>query len=54
MVHLQWVTDYVFHHAPLIFIPWFILIIYFAILQPHFAVGLGIALWWMLASQLRG
>jgi len=48
------VTDYVLHHAPLVFIPWLIFIIYFAIIQPHFAVGLGLALWFMLAMQLRG
>ena len=48
------VTDYVFHHAPLVFIPWFIFLIYFAFVQPHFAVGLGLALWFMLASQMRG
>jgi len=48
------VTDYVFHHARLVFIPWFIFLIYFAFVQPHFGVGLGLALWFMLASQLRG
>ena len=48
------VTDYVLHHAPLVFIPWFIFLVYFACVQPHFAVGLGLALWFMLASQLRG
>lgn len=48
------VTDYVLHHAPLVFILWFIFLIYFAFVQPHFAVGLGLALWFMLASQLRG
>ena len=48
------ITDSVFHHAPLVFIPWFIFLIYFAFVQPHFAVGLGLALWFMLASQLRG
>ena len=48
------VTDYVLHHAPLVFIPWFILLIYFAFVQPHFAVGLGLALWGMLASELSG
>jgi len=47
------ITDYVLHHAPLVFIPWFIFLIYFAFVQPHFAVGLGLALWFMLASQLR-
>ena len=48
------ITDYVFHHAPLVFIPWFIFLIYFAFVQPHFAVGLGLALWCILASQLGG
>ena len=48
------VSDYVFHHAPLVFIPWIIALIYFAFVQPHFAVGLGLALWFMLASQLQG
>jgi len=47
------VSDYVFHHAPLVFIPWSAALIYFAIIQPHFAVGLGLALWYMLALQLR-
>ena len=45
------ITDYVFHHAPLVFIPWFIFLIYFAFIQPQFAVGLGLALWFILASQ---
>jgi len=48
------VTDYVLHHAPLVFIPWTIFLIYFAIVQPHFGVGLGAALWYVLAMQLRG
>ena len=48
------VTDYVLHHAPLVFIPWCIVLILLAFVQPHFAVGLGLALWFMLASQLRG
>jgi hypothetical protein len=47
------VTDYLFHHARLVFIPWVIFLIYFALIQPHFGVGLGLALWYMLASQLR-
>ncbi len=47
------ITDYVFHHAFLVFIPWFIALIYFAIIQPHLGVGLGLALWFMLVSQLR-
>jgi len=48
------VTTYVFHHAPLVFIPWFIFIIYFAVIQPHFAVGMGFALWFMLAGHTSG
>ena len=46
------ITDYLFHHARLVFIPWFIGLIYFAIIEPHLAVGMGLALWCMLASQL--
>jgi hypothetical protein len=45
------ITDYVLHHAPLVFIPWSISLIYFASVQPHLAVGLGVALWFMLVSQ---
>lgn len=45
------VTDYVFHHARLVSIPWFVSLVYFAYLQPHFAVGMGLALWFMTASQ---
>jgi hypothetical protein len=48
------IADYVFHHAPLAFIPWIIFLIYLAFVQPHFAVGLGLALWFMLATQLKG
>ena len=48
------VTAYVFQHAPLVFIPWSIFLVYFAFVQPHYAVGLGLALWCMLASQLGG
>jgi hypothetical protein len=47
------VTDYVFHHAPRVFIVWFIFLVYFAFVEPHFAVGLGLALWGMFVSQLR-
>jgi hypothetical protein len=47
------VTDYLLHHARLVFIPWCISLIYFAIIQPHLGVGLGLALWYILASQLR-
>ena len=48
------ITDYLLHHARLVFIPWCICLIYFAIIQPHLGVGLGLALWYMLATQLRG
>ena len=48
------VTDYLLHHARLVFIPWCICLIYFALIQPHLGVGLGLALWYMLATQLRG
>ena len=48
------VSDYVFHHAPLVFIPFFISLIYFTIINPYLAVGMGLALWGMLASQLSG
>jgi hypothetical protein len=47
------VTDYLLHHARLVFIPWFIFLIYFALVQPHFAVGLGLALGFLVVSQLR-
>lgn len=47
------ITDYVLHHAPLVFIPWFICLVYFACIEPHLGVGLGVALWFMLVSQLR-
>ena len=47
------ITDYVLHHARLVFIPWFIGLIYFALTQPHFAVGLGLALGFLVVSQMR-
>jgi hypothetical protein len=48
------VTDYLLHHARLVFIPWCVSLIFFAIIEPHLGVGLGLALWFMLATQLRG
>lgn len=48
------ITDYVLHHARIVFIFWFISLIYCAFIQPHLAVGLGLALWFMLATQLQG
>lgn len=47
------VADYVYQHAPRVFIPWVIFLVYLAFTQPHFAVGLGLALWFMAESQLR-
>jgi hypothetical protein len=46
------VSAYVFHHARLVFIPWFIMLIYIGIIQPHFAVGMGLAFWAMVASEM--
>jgi len=47
------ITDYLLHHARLVFIPWFVSLIYFACIQPHFAVGLGLALGFLVVSQIR-
>ena len=47
------ITDYLLHHARLVFIPWSIFLIYFALIEPHLGVGMGLALWYMLGSQLR-
>ena len=48
------VSEYVFHHAPLVFIPWITGLIYFAIIEPHFAVGMGLALLIMVALAAGG
>ena len=48
------ICDYLLHHAPLVFIPWVLCVIYFAIFQPHFGMGLGLSIWCLLASNLRG
>jgi len=48
------IADYVFHHARLVFVLWFILLIGLILVEPHFAVGMGLALWVMLEEQLRG
>jgi hypothetical protein len=48
------VTDYLLHHARPVFIPWCICLVYFAMIQPHLSVGLGLALWYMLFTQLGG
>lgn len=47
------ITDYLLHHARLVFIPWSIGLVCFACIQPHLGVGLGLALMFMIASQLR-
>lgn len=48
------ISDYVFNHARLVFVFWFILLIGLILVEPHFAVGMGLALWVMLAEHLRG
>ncbi len=48
------ISDYVFHHAFLIFIPWCLFILYLGFVEPHFGVGMGLALWVMLVGQMRG
>jgi hypothetical protein len=47
------ISDYVLHHAFLIFIPWCLFILYLGFVEPHFGVGMGVALWGMLGMQLR-
>jgi hypothetical protein len=47
------ITDYLLHHARLVFFLWCIGLIYFAIIRPHLGVGLALALWYMLFTQLR-
>lgn len=46
------IADYLLHHARLVFIPWIIFLLVLAFVQPHSAIGLGLALWYMFASQL--
>jgi len=46
------IADYLLHHARLVFIPWMIVISTYAAYEPHLSVGLGAALWFMLATQL--
>ena len=45
------IADYLLHHARLVLIPWIIFLIALACIEPHAAVGLGLALWYMLGSQ---
>jgi hypothetical protein len=47
------IADYVLHHAFLIFVPWCLFILYLGFIEPHFGVGVGLALWVMLARQMR-
>src|SRR5579863_5666905 len=46
------IADYLLHHARLVFIPWMIVISTYSAYEPHLSVGLGAALWFMLATQL--
>ncbi len=48
------IADYVFQHARLAVIPWVVFLFYFAFVLPHLAVGLGLALWFMVVTQLSG
>jgi hypothetical protein len=48
------ISDYVLHHAFLIFIPWCLFILYLGFVEPHFGVGMGLALWVILVGQMRG
>jgi hypothetical protein len=47
------ITDYLLHHARLAFIPWLVSLFVFAALQPHLGVGLGVGLFFMVATQLK-
>jgi hypothetical protein len=51
---MLFISDYVFHHAFLVFIPWCLLIFYLGFVEPHFGVGMGLALWVILVGQMRG
>jgi hypothetical protein len=46
-------ADYLLHHARLVFIPWLVFLAYLGLTQPHFAVGLGMALGFLVVSQMR-
>jgi len=46
-------TDYLLHHARLVFVPFVICLIFLAVIQPQLGIGLGLALWYMLFTQLR-
>jgi hypothetical protein len=45
------IADYLLHHARLALIPWITFLLALAFTEPHAAVGLGLALWYMLGSQ---
>lgn len=47
------IGDYVLNHARLVFIFWAVFTLAMAIIHPHFAVGLGCALWFITISQWR-
>jgi|HubBroStandDraft_5_1064220.scaffolds.fasta_scaffold1342522_1 hypothetical protein len=47
------VAEYILLHARLVFIPLIVVLIYFAIIQPHFAVGLGVALGIVAVTDAR-
>ena len=47
------IGDYLLHHARRVLIPWIAFLLALAFIQPHTAIGLGLALLYMLASSLR-
>lgn len=47
------IADYLLHHARLVLVPWIVFLFILAFIQPHCALGMGLALWYMLASQFR-
>ena len=45
------IADYLLHHARLVLLPWIILLFVLAFFEPHAAIGMGLALGYMVASQ---
>jgi len=46
-------TDYVFHHAPLVFIPFCLFLFVLGFIQPHFGIGMGVVLWGVAVKALK-
>ena len=47
------VSDYVFHHAPLVFIPFVLVLFVAGVGEPHFGIGMGLALWCVAAWTIK-